>query len=442
MITKNFKSTLLLFGLISLFSSSISAQTSNQQSFSIDEILDKVVENSRAIKIEEFKLEASEYRIQDAKNNRLPDLATNASIDKASNFLIYDNGLFNSPSKHDVIHTLYSTNTNMYLNIYEGLKYSNTIKLTELKAALQNENVNEKTALLKLQAIHLFYDLYLQKEWEKLLHNDVEEKEHQLKEIKDFFELGIVLESDVFRAELELSKRRMTLIEIQNQQKKINQELNTLVGFDDEFVIQPDLQLNALPEIENFDAVLKEGLENAYAERKSNIGVEITENEYHLVKANNALKIGIGGTFMFSNPQIFLYPYNDSWYNLGIIGLKASYSFSELYKNKNKKAAAKIEMEESHEHHKKVQDEIRTKIYQDYLSFDEALKYISINTLNEEYAEENARILHAAYFNQTALITDLLDADVLVLKSKFELKQSHVNVFKSYYTLQFSQGKL
>lgn len=105
MITKNFKSTLLLFGLISLFSSSISAQTSNQQSFSIDEILDKVVENSRAIKIEEFKLEASEYRIQDAKNNRLPDLATNASIDKASNFLIYDNGLFNSPSKHDVIHT-------------------------------------------------------------------------------------------------------------------------------------------------------------------------------------------------------------------------------------------------------------------------------------------------------------------------------------------------
>ena len=76
------------------------------------------------------------------------------------------------------------------------------------------------------------------------------------------------------------------------------------------------------------------------------------------------------------------------------------------------------------------------------MALDESEKYVTIYKLNETYAVENARILKDAYFNQTSLITDLLDADVLVLKSKFELKQAQINVFKNYYKLQYSKGTL
>lgn len=408
----------------------------------IYEIESKVLEKSKQIKLEEHKLKAKESMINDAQNSLYPDLSINGSIDKVSNFLIYDNGLFKKASKHDVIHTLYSTNTNLYLNIYEGLKTKNSIKLRKLEAELQRERLTQQQAFVKLQAFHLFLDLYLQKEWEKLMITDIEDKEHQLKEIQDLHELGIVLQSDVLRSELELSKRKITLIEIQNEQKKINQQLNVLIGLNDEQKIKPVFDIETLPLNESFNDVLKTSISKSYEERLSSIEVAITEKNYDLIKANNTIKIGMGGSFQFSNPQIFLYPYNDSWYNLGTIGLKASYSFSELYKNKNKKRVAEIEIEESHEHHKKIQDEIRTKIYQDYLSLDEAVKYVSFYKLNKEYALENARILKDAYFNQTALITDLLDADVLVLKSVFELKQSKINVFKNYYKLQYSKGTL
>ena len=416
--------------------------TQQKQLLGLQEILQKVALHSKEIKIAEHKLDEKLLHVNDVKNAQLPDLNISASFDKASNFPIYENGLFHKPTQHDVIHTLYATNTNMYFSIYGGLKLKNTIKLKELDANLEKEIFTENVAAVKLHAIHLFYDLYLQQEWKALMNADIQEKEHQLKEIKNFYELGVVLHSDVLRAELELSKRKMTLIEIENEEIKINQQLNVLIGNPDAQNVQPLVEMQSLSQHNDFDTILQEAEHNAYAEKQSHVHVEMVEKEFDWIKANNAIKVGLTGSFQFSNPQIFLYPYNDSWYNLGLIGVKATYSISELYKNKSKKQAAKVAIEEAHEHHEKIQDDIRTKIYKDYLDLEEAIKYIPIYKLNQEYAVENARILKDAYFNQTSLITDLLDADVLVLKSKFELKQAQINVFKNYYKLQFSKGSL
>lgn len=420
----------------------MNAQNKTPENLNLSQLKQKVAIHSKEIKIAEYQLENKLYHVQDAKNAQLPNLNITASVDKASNFLIYDQGLFNHPSKHEVIHTLYATNTNMYLSLYEGLRLKNTVKLKQIEADLSKELLLEKEAAVQLNAILLFLDLYLQNEWELLMKADIKEKEHQLSEIKNFHELGVVLQSDVLRAELELSKRKMTLIEIENQQLVVNQKLNVLIGNPDDQLVQPEVEIKYLPKYENFDEALNEGKHKAYAEKISHWHVEEAEKNLDLIKANNSIKVGLTGSFQFSNPQIFLYPYNDSWYNLGLIGVKASYSFSELYKNKNKKAAAKIATEEAHKHHEKISDDVRTKIYQDYLALDESEKYVTIYKLNETYAVENARILKDAYFNQTSLITDLLDADVLVLKSKFELKQAQINVFKNYYKLQYSKGTL
>lgn len=420
----------------------VNAQDSTGQQLDLNQILDRVIDNSREIKIAEHQLKIKEKLVKDSKYDLLPDFSITGQIQDASNFLIYNNGLFNRPMKHDVIHTLYSTDTNMYLSIYEGLKKKNAIKLREIESNWSEELLLQTHANVNLKAIQLFLDLYLQGEWKKLMLADIEDKQHQLKEISDFYELGLVLQSDVLRAELELSKRQMALIEIENQETIINQQLNVFIGNEDEQLVIPVLELNTLPVIESFDALLREGYENAYDIKLSEYHVLAAEKELDLVKANHRIKLGFTGSFQFSNPQIFLYPYNDSWYTLGIVGLKATLPISELYKNKQKVKASEEAIESAHEHHHKVDDDIRTKIYQDYLAYDESMKYVNIYKLNEQYAIENARIIKDAYFNQISLITDLLDADILVLKSKFELKQGQINVLKNYYKTQYSIGAL
>jgi len=418
------------------------AQDAEPQKLELSQLFVKVSGNSRELKIAEHGLHQKEYAIKEAQNDLLPDLSLTVSADKASNMPVYDRGLLQTPSQHDVIHTLYASEANLYWSVYEGLKKRNTVKLRTLESELKRELFLEKKAAVSLKAVILFLDLYLQNEWEQLLKADISEKEAQLKQVKDFYELGVVLQSDVLRSELELSKRRMTLIEIGNEKRELNQRLNVLIGNNDEQTVVPVLHTDALPQAGSFESVLEQGRAGAYGERQSEHHIALAEKEWELVKSANALKLGITGSFRFSNPQIFLYPYNDSWYNLGIIGLKASYSFSELYKNTNRKKAAHEAVEEAHEHHKKVDDEVRTALYRDYLAWDESVQRVAVFELNQTYALENARILKDAYFHHTALITDLLDADVLVLKSKFELKQAQVNVFKNYYQLQYTKGTL
>ncbi len=412
-----------------------------KDSLAVGQILSMVELHSRDIKIQEATVTAKKFGVQDAKLQLLPNLSVFAEADKASNMPVYSNGLLNKPEQHDVIHTLYQSGANMYFNIYNGLKTKNLIRIAKLDQELAEAELREQTATVKLKAVHLFFDLYLQRIWVDLIHADIKEKQQQAAEIKHLYDKGVVLQSDVIRAELEISKRKMTLLEITNDTKIINQQLNVLIGYDDYFEVLP--KIDDLPtENSSLEEVVEDGLKNAYTESISTLHLQVASQKVSLTKSENAVQLGIVGSFQFSNPQIFLYPYNANWYNLGIIGVKASYNISSLYHNKNKIKMAKTEEHTAHIHHEKIKDDLRSLLFEKYHDYNEAKSYIEIKEQNVSYAQENMRIIKNAYFSQSSLITDLLDANLLTLQAKFELKQAHINVFKTYYALLFAKGNL
>ena len=143
-----------------------------------------------------------------------------------------------------------------------------------------------------------------------------------------------------------------------------------------------------------------------------------------------------------ANPQIFLYPYSPSNYTLGIFGVKASLPLSELFINKPKERVAKLNLEKEELEHHHIDDKIREKVYENYLRFKEALIKIDVAMADIDQADENARIVHENYLNQTALITDLLDADVQLLQSRFNLVTAKVTAQIQYYQLQNVLGIL
>lgn len=412
-------------------------------SLRVQELLQLVEQHSKEIELSTSTISLKNATWEEAKVNRLPTLSVFAEVDKATNMPVYSNGLFHRPEQHDVIHTLYQTGANLYFNVYNGLKTRNTIALAKLDHSLAESSLQHKKATIKLKAIYLFYDLYLQRSWASIMQADIAEKVKEAEEIKHLFTSGVVLESDVIRASLEISKRKMTLLEIHNDIEVLQQQLNVLIGEPDTNVIIPTV---LLVHTQNTDATLANVLEigstNAYEEKISHVQVAMANKRVDIARSGNKFQLGVVGSFQFSNPQIFLYPYNADWYSLGIIGLKASYAISSLYHNPKKVAVAKIEAHEAHLQHSIVQDNIRTALFEAYHSYHEAKAHVPIREQNVTYTTENERIITNAYFSQTALITDLLDANLMDLKAQFELTQAKVNVFKAYYTLAFAQGQL
>lgn len=438
---RKFLPAIVLFSGLQLISTTTFAQ-SDTASLNLQQVWELVAANSKKVQVADKSILQHKVLLQDAKNSQLPTLGVFGEVDKASNMPVYSSGLFHKPEQHDVVHTLYQTGANAYLNLYNGFKTKNEIKLAKAELRLSEAEMSEVLAEQKKLAAQYFYDLHLQYQLMEVLQADIKEKEHELEEIKNFHQAGVVLASDVLRAELELSKRKMTLIEITNDVKVYHQKLNVLLGFADDKVFQPELSITEIAKNVQLEEALHTAHERAYQEKISEVHVAEAETQLALTKSNRSFKLGVVGSFQFSNPQIFLYPYNLDWYSLGIVGLRASYGISNLYHHKNKVAASKIQVQAAHIQHHQVSDKVRTAVYQAYFAWDEAKAYEGIYKANLSYAEENKRIIKNGYFSNTVLITDYLDANMLVLKAQFDFKQAQINILKTYLELQYAQGLL
>ncbi|MEH7889211.1 TolC family protein [Elizabethkingia meningoseptica] len=409
---------------------------------SLKQAWQKAEENSRHIQMNQMETDISAIRVKDAKLERLPEVQVKGSVEKASNIPVYENGIFSRPSQHEVIHTLYKVGADFYLNIYNGNKLNLKIKQEEVLQKIKQIQKDQTISDIHYKTASLYLDLQKSLIFRKLIKEDIADQKLQLKEIKALYKNGVVLKSDVLRVELDLSKREMTLITIENDILIAMQKLNIILGIPDEKTVIPE-ELDT-EEYKNlsYDDFLRLALEHSFDYHLSEQQTELSRLHLKDIQANIRPKLGMYGEFYYANPQIFLYPYNPNWYSLGIVGLRASFSLSSLYHNAQKVKAAKLEFEKEEVQHKNTEDEVRQRVKEAYLRYLEALEQIKLAEINVTQAKENARIIKNTYFNQASLVTDLLDADIQLLQTRFELESSKIIAQNKYYLLQNITGTL
>lgn len=409
---------------------------------SLKQAWQKAEENSRHIQMNQMETDISAIRVKDAKLERIPEVQVKGSVEKASNIPVYENGIFSRPSQHEVIHTLYKVGADFYLNIYNGNKLNLKIKQEEVLQKIKQIQKDQTISDIHYKTASLYLDLQKSLIFRKLIKEDISNQKLQLKEIKALYKNGVVLKSDLLRVELDLSKREMTLITIENDILIAMQKLNIILGIPDGNTVIPE-ELNT-EEYKNlsYDDCLRLALEHSFDYHLSEQQTELSRLHLKDVQANVRPKLGMYGEFYYANPQIFLYPYNPNWYSLGIVGLRASFSLSSLYHNAQKVKAAKLEFEKEEVQHKNTEDEIRQRVKEAYLRYLEALEQIKLAERNVTQAKENARIIKNTYFNQASLVTDLLDANIQLLQTLFELESSKIIAQNKYYLLQNVTGTL
>ncbi|QIY90289.1 TolC family protein [Chryseobacterium gallinarum] len=433
---------LLLLGIIYSIPTQAGSLRNDTIRLSLKDAWQRAEENSRHIKINTINTDIAEAEVKDAKRERLPEIGVKGSIEKASNIPIYENGIFSRPVQHEVIHTLYRAGADFYLNIYEGNKLNLKIKENQTLQKIKNIRKEQSVSDIHYKTATLYLELQKTLIFRNLIKQDIADQQTQLKEIQALYKNGVVLKTDVLRIELELSKRKMALMTIENDILIATQKLNIILGVPDDQIIIPDAPFSQWDENTTYKEYLQLALDHSFDYHVSEQQTELSKIKLKQVKANVSPKIGLYGEFYYANPQIFLYPYNPYWYSLGIVGLKASFSISSLYHNTQKVKAATLEFEKEEETHKDTEDKVRQQVKEAYLRYQEALEQIRVAETNVTQAKENARITKNTYFSQTSLITDLLDADIQLLQTKFELEAAKIMAQNNYYLLQNITGTL
>lgn len=398
---------------------------------------------SRAIRIKETEVGIRRAELSDAITERLPELGVSGSAEKASNIPIYDNGLFSEPSQHEVIHTLYRVGADLRLNIYDGNKLN--LKIREERTRLQIAGIrnDEMLSEIRYKSAALYLELAKALIYFRLIREDISNQEKQLNEIRSLYRNGVVLRSDVLRSELELSKRRLIQVQIANDIRIASQKLNIIIGEPD---MRPLLPLDGIAPghamVPSYEECLDQAFRHSFPYHISEQETELSKLNLLQIRANVRPKVTLYGDFYYANPQIFLYPYNPSWYSLGVAGIKASFPLSAIYHNRHKEHGSRLELQKEEIAHHDMEDQVRQEVNEAYLRYNEALVQVDVAKVDVEHAAENARILRDNYFKQTALITDLLDADIQVLQTRFELAGATLQAQVKYYLLQHIIGTL
>lgn len=398
--------------------------------------------NSKKGLIQRKEVQIRKENTDDARMERYPVFNAYGRIEKASNMPIYTNGLFSKPEQHDVIHTLYNTGISMYVNLYSGNRQNLVIEEREILETKANITAAKTKSEMRLEAIKSYLTLAKVLKFKQVITADIEEHKKQLAEIEELYEQGVVLKRDVLRTNMEIAKREMTLVQIENDQLIENQRLVILMGLKDTDFILPQDDLENELFLEPYEDALAIALSHGFSHLLSEEDLALSEVEHKKVKASTKPSIGLIGNFTAANPQIFLYPYNPSWYSLGTIGVQVSFPISNLYHNVHKVRSRALEHEKEEIQHQQIQDQIKQEVQEAYLRCQESFIQIEVCKRNKEQAAENARITKSTYFNKISLLTDLLDADVQQLQTQFELEAAKLESRYKYYALQFAKGLL
>ncbi|RYY20882.1 MAG: TolC family protein, partial [Sphingobacteriaceae bacterium] len=382
----------------------------------IAQVWEQASANNKTIQMQQLHVQSSQENVKDAKADRFPEINAEGEYARVSNLPVYENGLFSTPGQYPVLHTYYRVGGDASFNLYNGHKAGIRISEEQTEHQIAIEQKNLTTQQIKLRAAAYYLDLQRSIVFKTLLLKDVADQEKQLEQIRQLLKNGVVLKSDVLRAELNLSRQKLSLVQIDNDRTIAEQKLNIMIGQPDEMRILPLTPAN--PDslsIKSYPEYLADAFSHSYQYKISEQETALRSLQLRDVRANVSPRVSLFANYAFAYPQIQFYPYSAALYGLGMTGIRASFPITAFYHNLHKTKAAELEYKRQEVEHADTQDAIRQQVKEAYLRYQESLKRIEVARTNIAQAGENLRILNNTYFNQLSLVTDLLDADTQLL---------------------------
>ena len=85
---------------------------------------------------------------------------------------------------------------------------------------------------------------------------------------------------------------------------------------------------------------------------------------------------------------------------------------------------------------------LRMEVRDAWLRHEESVEQVKTLELSVLQAKENYRIMQNRYFEQLSILTDLLDANSVMLDAELQLTRARTRVIYNYYRLQKACGRL
>lgn len=408
----------------------------------LQEAIDLGIANSKNLKLSQNKIDEALARLAVVKDNVLPNASASFLYNHAeipTNTLTIGGGNpIHLPNRADA----FVGTASIQEVIYGGGKYKYAQESTKILSDIARLDADKNKEEVSYAVINTYFSLFKVVQSKKVVNQNLESIASQLKQAQRFFEQGVVTKNDVLRFQLQQANISLTDLEIENNRKIINYNLDILLGLPEDTevtIAENDLPLQTIQPLNSY-------ISNAFANRQElqqlNLQDKVANYNIKTIKANTRPTVGVGANLYYINPSGSFIPPSEQFIMPITIGATVSWNVASLWSNKNKVAEAKIQQQEIGLHKEILSDNVKTELNRNYQNYQLAVKKINVLETSIAQATENDRLLESKYKNNIASVTDRIDAETLLYQAKINLELAKADAKLAYYTLLKSTGKI
>ncbi|HTF17016.1 MAG TPA: TolC family protein [Chryseolinea sp.] len=420
------------------------------RTITLKEAIDLGYANSKQLAISKAKVQEAQAKLDQAKDRALPDVSvagtylhintpTIAFAGSADGSGSGDGSSGESPlASFANLHDLGLVQVNASMPIYNGMKIRNTKVMNEYlseASRYDEQTTRSEVSLNTIKAIYQYYELL---ESRKAIEENLRQEKQLVEEFKNKEAQGLLARNDRLKTELQANRVELALTEVNHTVELAAYNLNILLGLPEDMAIQLDTTgMFSLKPTDTWDSYLTAGLANRSEIKSAGLQVKASETNYKIAKSARYPTLGVSAGYVNAYlPNVLTVT------NALNAGLSLKYSITGAFHATHGVREARARADQAASGQAMQEDAIRVQIRGKYLRYLEMQDKLVINDKSIKQAAENFQISDNKYNQGLMILSDYLDADVSLLRSRIDYATSRAETMVAYYELQESVGAL
>lgn len=434
---------------LSLLVVSYNLYAQDMRKITLQEAVELSLQNSKQLKLSQYKQSENDAMLREAKEKRLPELSVTGAYMRLTqpNFdLKVPLGSSGQSQQGEGAgtSTMPTVNQAMYgmasasLPLFSGFRVQNGIASAKyLQKASELDVVKNRNEVI-LNTISAYSNLYKAKAALEIVKENLKQSKQRVADMTNLEQNGLLASNDLLKAKLQQSNMELALLDAENNWKITYINMNLMLGLDENTLLEPDgtdfvgynddhtfnywenLALTSRPDVQALE----------FRKKAANSSVKIAKGAYYP-------SIALTGGYVALNVPDFLTATN-------IIngGIGVNYSPSSLWHNGAKVAQAKARLHQTELSQDMLSDAVRLEVAQAYQQYLVAVKKIDVYETAVQQAQENYKIVKNKYDNSLATVTELLDADVARLSADLNYAFAKADAYVAFNKLKQVSGMI
>ena len=403
-----------------------------EKAFNLDEI-SALIQQNRSVIIKRLNQQIAVHQLDQQKSERLPEVS------------LQGDGYFknmvplgtSAPSDNSL---LYHFNIGSEFDLYTGGRHTYAIERRKQEHEMSQEEVRKVEQEVELNAYVLLYDIHRNIEYRNFVRSSIHLREKEYERIDHLYQNGLVLKSDLLRSKLYITDLQKDEVAITNSIDILSDQLRVMLGMDKQFVVKPNLQKDLTYQVkESFEELYQYALQHSPLLKIHRIQKATAETKLKEIRSELRPQVKLYAQYGAGSP---LQPKTYDHQLGGEIGAKVSFSLSSFYKTKHEQNAQKKRIMQEEWEMNEEEEQLRNRIFELYTRYHESLLNTERALQKIKMSEESHRILTNSYYNQQALLIDVLESETQSMEASFEWVEAVVDSQKYYWALKQICGYL